>query len=335
MTGKGRPLRFVGLVAAGWASARVLILWPDGATLPEAIQEAFPIQRAVAAEPLPQRRMSSPPARGASPAPQAVSMAVAAAPLFAPLVDRGRADLATLGLLSFGREQVLGAPTGALPAMAPPVALPDAAQPPSRWSASGWFVTRRGAPAGGAMLGGDQAGLRVAYAFGGKQRMRFYLRATAPLAIPGREVAVGIEWQPSDLPLRAVAEQRFGLDGNRGGPAVGVVGGVDAVDLPFEFRLEAYGQAGAVWRGRIDPFADGALRVTREVAKAGKARLAVGGGAWGAAQRDAARIDVGPTAVATLSLGDQAVKLSVDWRERVAGDATPGSGPAVTLGANF
>lgn len=339
ITGRGRPLRFVALVAAGWASARVLILWPEGATLPEAIEEAFPIQRAVAAAIAPNVTMPAPPrpAREAAAAPVAPSpLPVLAISALAPRGERGKFDLAMLGLVSFGREQPLGAPSGAIPQLPPPpVALPEAAQPPSRWAASGWFVTRRGAPAGGAMLGGDQFGARIAYALGGQRRMRLYLRATAPLAVAGRELALGIEWQPTKLPVRMAAEQRFGLDGNRGGPAVAVVGGVDAVDLPFDFKLEAYGQAGAVWRGRVDPFADGALRVTQAVARAGRTRLDVGGGVWGAAQREAARLDVGPSAVATVPLGDQAVRVAIDWRERVAGDARPGSGPALTLGADF
>lgn len=336
MNGRGRPLRFVGLVAAGWASARVLLLWPDGASLPQAIEAALPIRRALATD------MTA----AAAVAPEAVptlrrvahapfSQAVAVPVMLVPPAARDRAELAKPAPASLAREEVLGAPVGALPDRAPVAAQPLSVQSLSRWSASAWFVTRRGAPAGGAMLGGDQAGLRVAYAIDARRRVQLYGRATAPLATAGREVAIGVEWQPSDLPLRVVAEQRLGLDGVPGGPALAVVGGVDAVALPFEFALDAYGQAGAIWRGRVDPFADGALRVTREVARVGKARLAIGGGAWGAAQRDAARLDIGPSAVATLPLGEHAVKLSVDWRQRVAGDARPGSGPAVTLGADF
>jgi hypothetical protein len=333
VNGRGRPLRFVVLVAASWTSARVLILWPEGATLPEAIEQALPIQRfsaragtlpvaaPVAARPLPLRATAVPQVTRSDGAPAAV--------------ERARVDPVALDRLASVSGQVLGAPLGALPASPQVATLPLSAQPLSRWSASGWFVTRRGAPAGGAMLGGDQVGLRVAYAFGAAQRTRFYLRATAPLAMPGREVAAGVEWQPTDLPLRIVGEQRFGLDGNRGGPSIAVIGGVDAVELPLKFELEAYGQAGAVWRGRADSFADGAARITREVVSAGGTRLALGAGVWGAAQRDAARLDMGPSAVVTLLLGEQAMKLSIDWRERVAGDARPGSGPAVTLGADF
>ena len=114
-----------------------------------------------------------------------------------------------------------------------------------------------------------------------------------------------------------------------------MVAGVYGVPLPLDFTFEAYGQAGAIARARIDTFADGALRATREVARAGDARLDLGAGAWGAAQRGAARLDLGPSAVATIPLGDDTIRVAVDWRERVAGDARPGSGPALSIGADF
>lgn len=333
MTGRGRPLRFVALVACCWASARTIMLWPEGATLPEAIEAAFPLRPAQAAtQPVPP--LASPGrARAVHDA-----MTMPAAPFLAagPVAQRGdpaRIDLAVLGLVSFGREEVLGGPPGALPRPAPPAALPAAAQP-SRWSASAWLITRRGASASGPMLGGDQAGMRIAY-HPGSGRIALFARLTAPLAGRGSEAAAGIEWQPTAAPVRVVAEYRAGLDGGPGGPAAGVVAGVYAVPLPLDFSLEAYGQAGAVMRSRIDPFADGALRVTRPVASAGRTRLDLGAGAWGAAQRGAARLDIGPSAVASLPVGESAVRVAIDWRERVAGDAQPDSGPALSVGADF
>ncbi|MEG3153173.1 hypothetical protein U1769_25100, partial [Sphingomonas sp. ZT3P38] len=206
---------------------------------------------------------------------------------------------------------------------------------PSRWSGSAWFVTQRGAPAGGPLLGGDQAGARIAYALGSDRRVAVYARASGALAASGRELAFGAEWRPLDAPIRLVAEQRIGLDGALGGPAIGIVAGIDGVKLPLDFKLEAYGQAGAVARSRIDPFADGALRVVREVASAGRARLEIGTGGWGAAQRESARMDIGPTAVTTLPLGKNAVRVAIDWRQRIAGNASPGSGPALTMGTDF
>ena len=334
MNGRGRPLRFVALVAFGWASARTVMLWPEGATLPQAIEAAFPLRAAQAAtQSAPRPGATTPPT---TPRRAVMPLTIAPPLLPGPVAERGdpaRVSLAMLGLVAFGREEVLGVPPGVLPPRAPPAPLPYAAQP-SRWSASAWFVTRRGATASGPLLGGDQAGLRVAY-HPGSGRIALFARLTTPLAGRGSEAAAGIEWQPTAAPVRVIAEYRAGLDGAPGGPALGVVAGVYAVPLPLDFSLEAYGQAGAVARGKVDPFADGALRVTREVASTGRTRLDVGAGAWGAVQRGAERLDIGPTAVASLPVGERAIRVAIDWRERVAGDARPGSGPALSLGADF
>ncbi len=332
MNGRGRPLRFVAIVAIGWASTRTIMLWPVGATLPEAIEAAFPLRAAEAAP------FVAPVVRP-EPAKLPITAAALPAPILiarAPVAQRGdpaRINLAILSLISFGREEASGVPPGVLPRPSPPVMLPERAQP-ERWSASAWLVTRRGAASSGAMLSGDQAGLRIAY-HPGSGRIALFARLTAPLAGRGKELAAGIDWQPTAAPIRIIAEYRAGLDGTPGGPALGVVAGVYGVPLPLDFSLEGYGQAGAIARERVDPFADGALRVTREVAAVGDARLALGAGAWGAAQRETARVDMGPTAVATVPVGVSAVRVAIDWRERVAGDAGPRSGPALSVGADF
>lgn len=331
MNGRGRPLRFVALVAIGWAGTRTVMLWPEDATLPEAIEAAFPLRPAEAA---------TFPAPAAAPPPPRLPTPVLPAPVRlapGPATQHGnpaRISLALLGLVSFGRDEAMGVPPGVLPRRpAAPAMLPERAQP-ARWSASAWLVTRGGASSGGALLGGDQAGVRIAY-HPGSGRIALFARLSAPLAGRGKEAALGVDWQPTAAPVRVLAEYRAGLDGTPGGPALGVVAGVYGVPLPLDFSLEAYGHAGAIARKRIDLFADGALRVTREVAAAGDARLALGAGAWGAAQREAARLDLGPSAVATVPLGESAVRVAIDWRERVAGDARPGSGPAFSLGADF
>lgn len=341
MNGRGRPLRFIALVACGWASARTIMLWPDGATLPQAIETAFPLRAAQAATAHPQTRAPTPvppiapaiPVQRTDPAPAIPIPPFALADPMAQRGDRTHIDLPLLGLVNFRREEPLGVPSGVLPRPAPPAPLPEATQT-ARWSASAWFVTRRGASAGGPVLGGDQTGVRVAY-HPGSGRIALFARLTAPLAGRGSEAAAGIEWQPATAPVRIVTEYRAGLDGARGGPALGVVAGVHAAPLPLDFSLDAYGQAGAVARARIDPFADGALRVTREVATAGRTRIEIGAGVWGAAQRGATRLDIGPSVVASLPVGDGALRLAIDWRARVAGDARPGSGPALSLGADF
>ncbi len=330
---RGRPLRFVATVAVGWAAMRVVLLWPEGATLPEAVKAAMPLRPAEAA-PAPRRAilpMARVEPRGA--ARSAVALPTASLPVSD--VAQPLPSLALLNLVTFGPEQVGTGSVEQLPRIPAPPAMLAPRATPDRWQASAWFATRRGAGTSGTMLGGDQAGLRVARTLDRRGRLALYARASAPLTGTGRELALGVEWRPWRAPMRFLAEQRFALDGGKSGPAVAVVGGVTGIDLPFAFELEGYGQAGAVKRARIEPFADGALRITRPVATIGEARLALGAGAWGAAQREAARVDLGPTAVTTLPVSGQSLRIAIDWRERVAGDARPGSGPALTLGADF
>ncbi len=212
--------------------------------------------------------------------------------------------------------------------LAPPLQVTQPAPSPDRWSASAWLVARDGSGTGAAprgQLGGSQAGARVAYLLAPRQRISAFGRVTAPLAGKGSEAAIGIEWQPWKAPIRLALEHRIGVDGAPNGTGAGVTGGLYREAKAF--RIEGYGQAGAIARNRIEPYADAAIRVTRLVSP----RLSLGAGAWGGAQRDAQRLDIGPSG--TLALGK--IRVSLDWRQRIAGSASPGSGLALTLGGDF
>jgi hypothetical protein len=243
-----------------------------------------------------------------------------------------------IGLLSFGAPQPVAAPALA---MTPP--LPGARAAPSavgsRWSGSAWLLLRGGqgiAPGlSGGQLGGAQAGIRVAYTLDKPRRLAIVARVATPLKGIGREVSLGIEWQPTHLPLKLVAEQRVALDHGHGGPALGVIGGTGPAPLAAGFDLATYGQAGAVHRDRLEPFAEGAARISHTMVHSGQFRIDLGAGIWGGAQREAARLDIGPSLGATIPLGNRSLRLSLDWRERVAGHARPGSGAALTLGSDF
>lgn len=327
--GKGRPLRFLALVAVGWVVLRIAILWPQTGSLPEAIRAILPLP-------------SFSPREAEAPAPPrtvSASAPVAPAPVFLPatrhavipalLADPVRVRLASLGVFQFGAAEYTDTPP--IPG-APAQTRFDPA--PSRWSASLWVTARQGdglSAAPGGQLGGSQAGARIAWVVDERHRIALFGRFVTPLSGKGREAAVGVEWQPTRAPLRLVAEQRFAVDGGKGGPGLGLVAGTDGA-IPGGFRLETYGQAGAIRRDRIEPYADGAARATRRIPGT---RLSLGVGAWGAAQRDAARVDVGPSATLAVPVGGQQVRVALDWRQRVAGDARPGSGLALTLGSDF
>lgn len=118
-------------------------------------------------------------------------------------------------------------------------------------------------------------------------------------------------------------------------PAVLAVTELAPLDLPFALRTEGYAQAG--WVGGRHPtgFVDGQLRIDREVIATGPARLRLGAGAWGGAQEAAGRLDVGPSLSVDLRGSAIPARFSLDYRHRIAGNAHPERGIAVTLSTGF
>ena len=339
----GRPLRFLAGTVIGWTALRVAMLWP--ATAPEAIRTIL-APDAVAADISPQNIPPPTTARGSTADRSLGRFAFSATPpLFtasparlrrAP--DPDRIALAMVGLMSFGPVRYLdrGPPQLSSPL---PGAMPRPRPSGSRWSASAWLMLRDGqstaAGVGSGQLGGGQGGARIAYALGQSRRFALVGRLVSPVSGKGREAAFGVEWRPTRLPFRLVAEQRFALDRGKGGPVVGVVGGTGPARVGLGFDLETYGQAGVIRRARTEPFVDGAARLTRPVVDVGKTRIDLGLGAWGGAQRDAQRLDIGPTLGVRLPIGGKTIRINADWRQRVAGGARPNSGPALTIGSDF
>jgi hypothetical protein len=184
------------------------------------------------------------------------------------------------------------------------------------------------APAG--MLGGSQVGARLRYRV--KPALSLTARLSTPLRRPqGAEAALGLEWQPARaLPLRLLAERRqaIGREG-RNALAATLHGGVSERPLPLGLRLDAYAQAGAVGLRSRDLFAEGTARIGVPLGS----RAGLGAAAWGATQPGARRLDLGPSA--SFRLPAVRATLFTDWRFRLAGNARPGSGPALTLWTDF
>ncbi|MEG3176816.1 hypothetical protein U1872_11300 [Sphingomonas sp. RB3P16] len=318
--GRGRPLRFLLVVAVAWTMARIATIWPQPLTGTDVLPTVAPIAVAAAAPPPPTRH-----AVFVAPSARYVGPRLAAARIAAPGPAVARARPAPRaaptpmpvapGLLQSDDPHPVAA-SGLLPGL--PQAL--SVRPPrgmaSRWSGSAWLVARGGAGvvpgALGGQLGGSQAGVRIAYALDRPHRIALVGRMTTPLGNGLREAAFGVEWQPTRLPIRLMAERRFALAPGRGGPALGVVGGIGPVGVPLGFRLEAYGQAGVIRRVATEPYADGAARALRSLLTTDTVRLELGAGAWGGAQRGAARLDIGPSLGLTLPIGRQPVRLALD-----------------------
>lgn len=324
----GRPLRFLTLTLGGWIAIRTLALLPRMEPLP-ALAEAI-VPRAVA------ELLAPPPARDYGRVIVAVpprvrkmrTVPAAGAPL--PAVDRVASPLAIAALPQ--REPV--APRTTLP---PPLVPTPLAKGNSRLAGSAWLLAR-GGPSGsldGGQLGASQAGIRLTYALGRARRVALAARLSTPMQGRGREAALGVEWQPTRLPIRLIAEQRLSLDGGRGGPTVGVIGGYGPAEIGPGVRIEAYGQAGAIARDGVESFIDMAARVTHPVAHIAGKRVDLGLGAWGSAQRGARRFDIGPTLGVAVPVAGKAIRLNLDWRQRIGGTARPGSGPALSIGSDF
>nr|WP_315379741.1 hypothetical protein [uncultured Sphingomonas sp.] len=337
--GRGRPLRFVGAVGLGWIGLRCALLWPQAANTASIATPPMP-GRAIMAVRLAPGPFVHAPVRAVlrlRPAPRANGQFAAAAvagrrPLLPSLGPDG-APPPTFETEGAGAESTPVA-AQAFPGQRLDSAVRAVAR---RWNGSTWLVLRPGqgigAAPGAGQLGGSQYGLRVARSLDGRGRLAAIGRLAGPLRGRGAEAALGFEWQPAGVPVRIAVEERFGLDGVHGGPGLGAVAGLYRERAGF--RLEAYGQAGAILRARLEPYADGALRLTRTIAGSPAKALAAGIGSWGAAQRGVQRLDIGPTLVTSVPIGALQARIALDWRQRIAGSARPGSGVALTLGSDF
>ncbi|WP_308815041.1 hypothetical protein [Sphingomonas sp. GV3] len=345
---KGRPLRFLAGALAIWVFARSAALWPVEHDA-DAVDSPAPIPSAIAA----------------------IALRTTQAGRVAPAVMTPRADLrcrlsnneraahgktdrrsqgagtihdavptASLTEQKAASEEDRAASQAILPI---PVAPPPAARPPSiaarrgRLAGSLWGIVRGGSSSAllGGQLGGSQAGLRVTYALDRRRRLALAARLSTPLNGAGREAAIGIDWQPTAVPIHLIAERRMALDGGRGGPMLGVIGGFGPTTIRGSWRAEGYAQAGVIHRDAAEGFADGSLRITRSVVDRDGVRVDIGGGVWGGIQHGARRLDLGPTLGLSLPAGARRLRIAADWRQRIAGEARPGSGPAISLGSDF
>lgn len=338
--GHGRPLRFVALVMMGWIAMRILILWPQTGSLGRAIEQAVPLPHMALSSAAPPAVVPSVPMRtpvhvvSALPGPAPAPPSAPAVLRLARNVPPGRVQFAMLSLIGFGPTLAVPGQDAAWAPYAPGHAAAPAARP-LRIDGSAWLLSRSGANGGAGRLGGSQAGARLRLAVPGTA-LAAATTLSAPLDSAGKEARIGVEWQPTRAPVRVVADQRVALDdGTRGGPELALVAGINPVPVGGGLTLEGYGQGGAIARDRIEPYADVALRVTRTGPKLGRAKISLGAGLWAGAQREAQRVDIGPTLVTDIPVGDRHLRLAVDWRQRVGGGAAPGSGPALTLGTNF
>lgn len=216
-----------------------------------------------------------------------------------------------------------------------------------RWSVDAWALWREGSGATAISqgrvptYGASQAGavLRYRLAPQDSRDPRAYVRAYRALVNKGEsELAPGLSVRPlANLPLRAHAELRVTdrASGTDLRPAAMVTTELAPRQLPAGLRAEMYVQGGYVASKYATAFADGQLHVLRDVENFDLGRLSMGAGLWAGAQKGAARTDLGPAMRLDLDIGQVPARVAVDYRARVAGDAEPASGAAVTLSTRF
>jgi len=184
--------------------------------------------------------------------------------------------------------------------------------------------------ASGGTLGGSQAGARLTWRF--NHAWAASLRSSSSVGgVRGAEVAAGIRWQPlRSIPIAFTAERREGLGrfGGRSAFALFAEGGVYHRALFNKVYLDGYIQGGVVGFNNRDLFVDGGATLTRPIWR----NISGGIGVWGAAQPGLYRLDAGPRISMQVRRG---IKVHADYRQRLIGNASPPSGPAVTLAADF
>lgn len=215
-----------------------------------------------------------------------------------------------------------------------------------RLSGDAWLYWREGltgaAAPGLSTYGRSQAGAVMRYRLLPRSSLlpAAYVRVTRTLeGARQEEVAGGMSLRPLPrIPVSVAVEARVTDSAARREvrPAAFAVTQLPPLALPLEMRGEAYLQAGYVG-GRFDTaFVDGQARFDRRLVRIGEEEeIRAGLAAWGGAQDGAARLDIGPTASLAFKVGDARARLTADYRLRVAGDASPASGPAVTFSAGF
>ena len=228
---------------------------------------------------------------------------------------------------------------GPRPVQPAPSAIPGPGAPPpakkfDRLELTAWALLR-GSPgpgnlATGGTLGGSQVGARLTYKF--TPSLAATLRSSSSVGgVRYAEVAAGLRYKPMAwLPVAVTFERRQALNewGGRSAFALFAEGGLYQTPVFGLANLDLYAQGGVVGFESRDLFFDGAATFSRQVWKNWSAGL----GVWGGAQPGLYRVDAGPRVSMNVGRG---IRLHADYRQRLAGEAAPSSGPALTIAGDF
>ena len=219
------------------------------------------------------------------------------------------------------------------------VPLPLDPPEPPRLSGEGWLFLRDDrarVPIGGpGRYGGSQAAALLRWRLTDRPTHVTAFARTTGAGRGAAEVAVGVSLSPfGKVPVSLAIERRLARAGGDATATYAVLAPRPR-QLPGGFRLDGYGAAGMVQTRRRVGFHEAGVRLSRALGQEGGGGLELGAGLWAAGQDETHRLDLGPSLSVPLAIADRQVRLQLDWRQRVAGNAGPGSGPALTLATGF
>jgi hypothetical protein len=352
---RGRPLAWTALLIATWIGARLSITAVDHGTglslVTKAVLPAQPVDddRPLAAAPLVTAHSDI--ARTlVAPAPKplfqpALLLSSGSPPANYPWQDGSRpSGLHTPAMVASSSKPLSsGRDTPPSKALAP---VGKAGPPESKrrlgaevYAYSFWRFSTAPKPtlAPQAQYGGSQSGLILTVdPFGSPNKgpAMLFRGAFAPYG-QDKELALGLRWRPAEnIPFSLSAERRFRIDG----PdrfSFYAAGGFDRIPVAKELTLDTYGQVGFAAGKGGGGFFDAQAKLTHPLVEIGGVRIKAGTGAWAGGQRGTSRVDVGPTVAAKFDAGPAPILLQLDWRLRVAGDAAPKDGMALTVSTGF
>ena len=222
-----------------------------------------------------------------------------------------------------------------------------------RWTLAAYTLAREGGSgdpvAASPVLGGGQSGAAFAFTLDplAKRPISAVARvaaATGPSGVVDRdtaEAALGIRLQPlPKIPLAIDVERRFALgELGRNAWSARISGGTSgsAKVLNRTVKLETYGEAGIINFKLPDLYAGMQARAATPLFSTGRVSVDAGAGAWAATQDSynvtATRFDIGPST--RIAIKPWPFSAQIDYRFRMAGNALPASGPALTVSGEF
>ena len=195
------------------------------------------------------------------------------------------------------------------------------------------------------IYGGTQAGAILSYRVAGNPKSSISLftrfstaKAAGRWATDQEQLAAGLKAKPfTSIPITVHAEQRLDVEsGGNEGAAFYLSGGTGPAPLVAGVELETYAQAGIVLARRDQFFFDGSATLQNQIIRKDRKSVSIGAGIWAGGQSDVRRIDVGPRVEFKLPIGKKhSARISLDWRQKISGNASPDDGVAVSVSSGF